>query len=91
VGEYVLLKVKAKRISLKLGCCPKLEVRYCGSFEVLERICHVSYMFALSSSMRIHNVFHVSLLKTYALDPKRIIDWIVIHMKHCWVCVIFFA
>jgi hypothetical protein len=38
VGVHVLLKVKAKKSSLKLGNCCKLEARYCGSFEILERI-----------------------------------------------------
>jgi len=35
VGEYVFLKVKEKRSSLRLGCCPKLAVRYGGPFEIL--------------------------------------------------------
>jgi hypothetical protein len=38
VGDHVFLKVKAKRISLKLGNCSKLAARYCGPFEILERI-----------------------------------------------------
>jgi hypothetical protein len=35
VGEHVFLKVKEKKSSIRLGCCPKLVVRYCGSFEIL--------------------------------------------------------
>jgi hypothetical protein len=38
VGDHVFLKVKAKRSSLKFGNCSKLTTRYCGSFEILERI-----------------------------------------------------
>jgi hypothetical protein len=38
VGDHVFLKVKAKRSSLKLGNCSKLATRYCGPFEILERI-----------------------------------------------------
>ena len=38
VGDHLFLKVKAKRSSLKLGSCPKLAMRYCGPFEVLEKI-----------------------------------------------------
>jgi hypothetical protein len=63
VGEQVFLKVKAKRSSLKLRSCPKLIVRYCGPFEILKRISRVACILALPTSMRIHNVFHVSLLK----------------------------
>jgi hypothetical protein len=78
VGEHVFLKVKEKRSSLKLGSFPKLAVRYCGPFEVLERIGPVAYMLALPTSMRVHNVFHVSLLKKYVPDPNHVIDWTVI-------------
>jgi hypothetical protein len=61
VGEHVFLKVKAKRSSLRLGSRPKLAARYCGPFEVLKKIGPISYMIALPTSMRVHNVFHVSL------------------------------
>jgi hypothetical protein len=37
VGDYVFLKVKAKRSSLKLGNYYKLVARYCGPFEILEK------------------------------------------------------
>jgi hypothetical protein len=78
VGEHVFLKVKEKRSSLKLGSCPKLAVRYCGPFEILERIGPIAYILALSASMRVHNVFYVSLLKKYVSDPNHVIDWTVI-------------
>jgi hypothetical protein len=82
VGEHVFLKVKEKRSSLKLGSFPKLAARYCGPFEVLERIGLVAYMLALSASMRVHNVFHVSLLKKYVHDPNHVIDWTMIQVEH---------
>jgi hypothetical protein len=82
VGEHVFLKVKAKRSSLRLGSCPKLAARYCGPFEILEKIGPVAYMLAFPASMRVHNVFHVSLLKKYVPDPNHIIDWNVIQVEH---------
>jgi hypothetical protein len=82
VGEHVFLKVKAKRISLKLGSSPKLAARYCGPFEVLENIGPVAYMISLPASMRIHNVFHVSFLKKYVPNPNHVIDWNVIQVEH---------
>ena len=78
VGDHVLLKVKYNRSSLKLGNCSKLETRYCGSFEMLERIGPIAYMLTLPASMTVHNVFHVSLLKKYIPDVNHVIDWNVV-------------
>jgi hypothetical protein len=75
VGDHVFLKVKAKRSSPKLGNCSKMVARYCGPFEILERIGIVAYMLSLPASMCIHNVFHVSLLKKYVPDANHVIDW----------------
>jgi hypothetical protein len=73
--------VKANRSSLKLGNCSKLVARYCGTFEILERIVTVAYMLALPASMSIHNVFHVSFLKKYIPDANHVIDWNVIQVE----------
>jgi len=73
VGEHVFLKVKVKRSSLRLGCFPNLVARYCGSFEILEKIDPVAYMLDFHASMRVHNVFHVSLLNKYVNNPNHTI------------------
>jgi hypothetical protein len=81
VGDHVFLKVKSNRSSLKLGSCAKLAARFCGPFEILERIGPVSYMIALPASMPVHNVFHVSYLKKYIPDANHVIDWNVIEVE----------
>ena len=81
VGDHVYLKVKAKKISLKLGSCAKLSPRYYGPFEVLERIDPVAYRLALHASNRAHNVFHVSLFKKYVHDSNHVINWDVIQVE----------
>ena len=53
VGDHIFLKVKANIGSLKLGNFSKLEARYCGLFEILERIGPVSYMIAFPASMSV--------------------------------------
>jgi hypothetical protein len=39
-------------------------------------------MIAFLASMRVHNVFHVSLLKKYVPDPNHIINWTVIQVDY---------
>ena len=72
------MRVKPKRSSLKLESCAKLAPRFCGLFEVLDKIKPIGYRIAFLANMRAHNVFHVSLLKKYVHDPNHIIDWNVI-------------
>jgi hypothetical protein len=81
VGDCVFLKVRAKKSSLKLGNCSKLEARYCGPFEILEMIGLVAYMIALPASMSFHNVFHVSLLRNYIPYVNHVIDWNVLQVE----------
>jgi hypothetical protein len=75
VGEHVILKVKPKKSSLKLGSCTKMEARLCGPFEILDRIGLVAYMITFPASMNVNNVFHVYLLNKYVHDPSHVIDW----------------
>jgi hypothetical protein len=81
VGDHVFLKVKTNRSFLKLGICAKLVAIFCGPFEILERIGPVAYMLALPTSMTVHNVFHVSLLKRYIPNANHVIDWNVIQVE----------
>ena len=62
VGDHVFLKGRPKKSSLNLGKFSKLAARYYGPFEVLANIGPVSYEIALPTCIRVHNVFHVSLL-----------------------------
>jgi hypothetical protein len=56
-------------------------VRYYGPFEILKRIGPLAYIIALPTSMCIHNVFHVYLLKKYELYVGDVIDWNVIQVQ----------
>jgi hypothetical protein len=74
VADHVLLKVKSKKRYLKLGSYTNMTARFCGPFEILDRIGTIAYMLAFPTSMNVHKVFHVSLLKNYVHDPNDVID-----------------
>lgn len=47
VGEHVYLHVKPRKSSLKLGSYAMLAPMFCGSFQILERMGIVAYIFPL--------------------------------------------
>ena len=73
-GDKVFLRVKPKRSSLKLGNYKNLAYRYCGPFEILQRIGEQSYKLALPPHLHVHNVFQVYLLKQYIPNPEHILS-----------------
>ena len=65
-----------KRGVIRFSKRGKLSSRYIGPFEVLERVGVVAYWLALPLSLlSVHEVFHVSMLRKYTLDPTHIVDW----------------
>jgi Integrase zinc binding domain/RNase H-like domain found in reverse transcriptase/Chromo (CHRromatin Organisation MOdifier) domain len=68
VGEEVLLSTK--NIHFQYGH-KKLAPRWIGPFKVTEQINDVAYRLGLPENMRIHNVFHVSLLSKYSSSGKQ--------------------
>ncbi|MCO5556364.1 hypothetical protein L7F22_009912 [Adiantum nelumboides] len=71
LGDWVLLrfeKARLKKMKAKERLFPKLNMRYYGPFQVCDRISDVAYRLKLPESWKIHNVFHVSLLRPYVGD-----------------------
>ena len=64
-----------------MGRCSKLAPRYCGPFEVLTKIGSVAYQLALPPNIKVHHVFHISLLERYIHDATHIIVWNVIQVE----------
>ena len=76
VGDHFFLKVMPKRGVVRFGTRGKLLLRFIGPFEILERIGTVVYRLTLPPSMSgVHEVFHVSMLRTYTSDPAHVVDW----------------
>lgn len=79
VGQQVLLSTK--NLTLKMIGSAKLMPKYVGPFTIVKQINPVAYKLKLPPSMKIHDVFHASLLKDYREDgsvkpppPPTLID-----------------
>ena len=70
IGEKVLLKGSAWKKVMRFGRNGKLSPRFIGPYEVIEKVGPVAYRLALPPELeKIHNVFHVSMLRRYRSDP----------------------
>ena len=68
VGDRVLLSTA--NLSLRMTGARKLMPKFVGPFKVLQRINEVAYKLELPGTMKVHDVFHVSVLKRYEEDPN---------------------
>ena len=71
-GEDVLLSTKnlnLRRTGDK-GSTPKLLPKWIGPFKVTKVVGKGAYQLDLPSTLKVHNVFHVSLLKNYRSDGR---------------------
>ncbi|MCO5595463.1 hypothetical protein L7F22_049506 [Adiantum nelumboides] len=70
-NDWVLLRFEKARLRKKKGkerLYPKLSMRYYGPFQITEQINDVSFRLRLPDTWKIHNAFHVSLLKPFRGD-----------------------
>jgi len=67
IGDNVLLSTKNLKTLLPEQT-KKLSKNFIDPFKIIEVISKVTYKLELPSHMRVHNVFHISLLKEYITD-----------------------
>ena len=74
VGNQVFLKISPWKGVIRFQNRGKLSPRHIGPFPIIERIGPVAYRLELSPGLeKIHDIFHVSILKKYMSDPSHIL------------------
>ncbi|KAL1190131.1 hypothetical protein V5N11_015552 [Cardamine amara subsp. amara] len=70
-GDWVYLKVAATKGKDRFGKVGKIGVRYIGLYQIEEKIGKVAYRLIMPE-IRLHKVFHVSMLRRHVPDPDTI-------------------
>jgi len=82
VGDYVFLRVSPSKGIVRFGKRGKLNPRYVGPYEIVERIGPLAYRLNLPPELaRVHNVFHVSMLRRYFKDASHILESIPLDIR----------
>ena len=82
IEDMVFIRVAPMKGVMRFGKKGNLSPRYVGPFEILERVGSVAYRVALPPTLsRLHNVFHVSMLRRYVTDPSHILSYEPLQVK----------
>ena len=74
-AKKVFLKISPWKKVMRFGEKGKLSPRFIGPYEVIEKVGPVAYRLALPPELeKIHNVFHVSMLRRYRSDPSHVVS-----------------
>ena len=82
ISEKMFLKVSPWKKVMRFGKNGKLSPRFIRSYEVIEKVGLVAYRLALLPKLeKIHNVFHVSMLKRNRSDPSHVVSSETIELR----------
>ncbi|XP_070660578.1 uncharacterized protein [Malus domestica] len=74
VGDWVFLKLSPWKGVMWFGKKGKLSPRYVGPYMITKRVGEIAYKLELPPELfKVHDVFHVSMLRHYVADPSHVI------------------
>ena len=94
VGYSVFLKISPFKGIIRFGKRGKLNPRYIGPYEILERVKKAAYRLALPPNLAtVHSVSHVSMLRKYVpeeshvlkREPIEIHEDLSLHERPVWI------
>ena len=75
VEDQVFLKLSPRKGVVRFGKRGKLNPRYIGPFDIVDGIGPMAYRLDLPEEFsRVHNVFHISMLRKYIPDSSHVLE-----------------
>ncbi|TYK21915.1 putative 22 kDa kafirin cluster [Cucumis melo var. makuwa] len=82
VGDQVFLKLSPWRGVIHFRRKDKLSHRYIGLYQITERVGFAAYRLELPLELaRIHDVFHISMLRKFIPDPSHVLKEKLVELK----------
>ena len=87
IGDRVFLKISPWKGVLRFGRRGKLSPRFIGPYEVMSKVGPVAYRLKLPLELsRIHDTFHVSMLRKCIPDPSHVLRELPVQLKENLTC-----
>ena len=82
IGDRVFLKISPWKCVLRFGKQGKLSPRFIGPYEIVSKVGPVAYRLKLTPELsRIHDTFHVSMLRKYIPDLSHVLKEQPVQLK----------
>ena len=82
IGDQVFLKISPWKGILRFGKRGKLSPRFIEPYEIVSKVGPVAYRLKLPPKLsKIHDTFHVSMLRKYIPDPSHVLRELPVQLK----------
>ena len=82
ISEKVFLEVSPWKKVMRFERKDKLSPKFIRPYEVIEKVGLVAYRLALPPELeKVHNVFHVSMLRRYKSNPSHVVSLEMIELR----------